>query len=310
VGRAALRLISARPIGRGDKPLAPQHYPLPDSAVGMSVASKANIDAWFERIGFAGSIAPSLETLGQLVQMHTLTIPFENLDPLMGAPVRLDMANLQQKLLFDKRGGYCLEHNLLIKAMLEELDYEVKVHPAVTLWGREEPVDEPASHIFLVVDIAGARYLVDGGFGRQSPTAPLRLRADVEQATPHEPYRLLEQDGTWRLEAKFGEDWRALYRFTLDEIDEEGLSRMNEEVSHSPQFRERLVVARAGKDRRLALLNSRLTIRPNNGESEVRDLTSVAELREVLTGMFGIQLPGTDRLDPALQRALDAGVPD
>ena len=74
---------------------------LPDSAVGMSVASKANIDAWFERIGFAGSIAPSLETLGQLVQAHTLTIPFENLDPLMGAPVRIEIANLQQKLLFD-----------------------------------------------------------------------------------------------------------------------------------------------------------------------------------------------------------------
>ena len=126
----------------------------------MSVASKANIDAWFERIGFAGSIAPSLETLSQLVQLHLTTIPFENLDPLMGAPVRLELANLQQKLLFDRRGGYCLEHNLLVKAMLEELDYEVKLHPAVVLWGREEPVGEPASHVILTVDIAGTRYLV------------------------------------------------------------------------------------------------------------------------------------------------------
>lgn len=276
----------------------------------MSVASKANIDAWFERIGFAGSIAPSLETLGQLVQAHTLTIPFENLDPLMGAPVRIEIANLQQKLLFDKRGGYGLEHNLLIKAMLEELDYEVKLHPAVTLWGREEPVDEQPSHVFLVVDIAGARYLVDGGFGRHTPTAPLRLRSEVEQATPHGPYRLVEDGGSWQLEVKSGEDWRPLYRSLLEEVDEDGLSRMNEQVSHSPELRDRLTVARAGKDRRLALLNSRLTIRPNEGEPEVRDLATVAELREVLTGLFGIDLPGAERLDPALQRVLDAGRPD
>ena len=48
---------------------------LPESAVGMSVASKANIDAWFERIGFAGSIAPSLETLSQLHQLHPAALP-------------------------------------------------------------------------------------------------------------------------------------------------------------------------------------------------------------------------------------------
>ena len=66
-----------------------------------------NIDAYFERIGFAGSIAPSLQTLEALQALHPAAIPFENLDPLMGVPVRLDLKNLEQKLLFEKRGGYC-----------------------------------------------------------------------------------------------------------------------------------------------------------------------------------------------------------
>lgn len=269
----------------------------------MSVA-KANIDAWFERIGFAGSIAPSLETLSQLVQSHSAAIPFENLDPLMGVPVRLELANLQQKLLFDKRGGYCLEQNLLVKAMLEELDYEVKIHPAVVLWGLEEPVEQPPTHIVLTVEIAGGRYLVDTGFGRQSPTVPLRLRADVEQPTPHEPDRLIDTDGVWRLEVKVGEDWRACFRMTLDEIDADGINQINEFVSASPQFRDRLVAARADKTRRIALLNNRLTIRPLEGEPEVRELASTAELRDVLTGTFGIQLPNDERLEPALEKAL------
>jgi N-hydroxyarylamine O-acetyltransferase len=268
------------------------------------VATKANIDAWFERIGFAGSIAPSLETLGQLVQAHVAAIPFENLDPLMGVPVRLELANLQQKLLFDKRGGYCLEHNLLVRAMLEELDYEVKIHPAVVLWGLDEPVEAPATHVVLTVEVGGSRYLVDTGFGRQTPSAPLRLRADVEQPTPHEPYRLTEADGTWRLEVKLGEEWRVCFRFTLDEIDEAGLIEMNALVSSSPQFRERLVAARAGKTRRLTLLNRRLILRPLEGEPEMREATTTAELREFLTAMLGIQLPTDDRLEPALERAL------
>jgi N-hydroxyarylamine O-acetyltransferase len=270
----------------------------------MSVATKANIDAWFERIGFAGSIAPSLETLSQLVQLHQAAIPFENLDPLMGAPVRLELANLQQKLLFDKRGGYCLEHNLLVKAMLEELDYEVKLHPAVVLWGLEEPVEQPATHVFLTVEVGGSRYGVDTGFGRQSPAAPLRLRADVEQPTPHEPYRLTDTDGTWRLEVKIGEDWRVCFRSALDEIDEAGLIEMNERVSSSPQFRDRLVAARAEKTRRVALLNRRLTIRPLDGEPEMREAASVAELRDMLTGSLGIQLPNDERLEPALEKAI------
>ncbi|MDC9822856.1 arylamine N-acetyltransferase [Devosia sp. ZB163] len=275
----------------------------------MSVASKANIDAWFERIGFAGSIAPSLETLGQLVQMHVAAIPFENLDPLMGAPVRLDLSNLQQKLLFDRRGGYCLEHNLLLKAMLEELDYEVKAHAAVVLWNHSEPTDDPPTHLVLTVGVAGVTYLVDVGFGGQTPTAPLRLRSELEQATPHEPFRLIDDAGTWRLESLIGEDWRPLYRFTLAPVSDDELGQMNERASSSPTFRDGLIASRAEKGRRLVLGNLRFVIHVTGGESEARMLTSVAELREVLSGPLGIHLPAADRLDPALDRIVATSSP-
>ena len=85
------------------------------------MSDDANIDAYFERIGFSGSIAPTLQTLEILHQLHPAAIPFENLDPLMEVPIRLELRNLEQKLLFEKRGGYCLEQNLLFKAMLEDL---------------------------------------------------------------------------------------------------------------------------------------------------------------------------------------------
>lgn len=280
---------------------------LPESAVGMSVASTANIDAWFERIGFAGSIAPSLETLGQLIQLHVAAIPFENLDPLMRMPIRLDLANLQQKLLFDRRGGYCLEHNLLFKAMLEELDFEVKIHSSTVRWGHDDAEERSPSHVMLTVDVAGVPYLVDVGFGGLTPTAPLRLRADVEQATPHEPFRLTETDGLWRLEVQLGEAWKPLYTFDRAELSDEQLFALNEVVSTRGAQTEQLIASRAEKGRRLALGNLRFNTHVTGGESEARMLTSVAELREVLAGPFGIALPNDDRLDVALLRIVDGG---
>src|SRR5690606_15004552 len=115
----------------------------------------------------------------------------ENLDPVMDVPVRLELRNLEQKLLYEKRGGYCVEQNLLFKAMLEDLGFGVTGIGARVLWGHPEGTERPPTHFVLLVDINGTPYLADVGFGGATPTAPLRLRADLEQATPHETFRLV-----------------------------------------------------------------------------------------------------------------------
>ena len=273
------------------------------------MSEEANIDAYFERIGFAGSIAPTLQTLELLHALHPAVIPFENLDPLLEVPVRLELANLQQKLLFEKRGGYCLEHNLLFKAVLESLGFPVRGLGARVLWGHEEGAERPVSHVLLAVDIGGATYIADVGFGGLTLTAPLRLRPDVEQPTPHELFRLTGGEPDWRLEVQIGDEWRALYSFDLAEKSFADYQSINDMTSSSPTFRDNLIAARAEKGRRLALHNNRFTVHPLGGEGEARLLASVAELREVLGGPFGIVLPQSDRLDAALERVLASAVP-
>lgn len=280
---------------------------VPESAVGLSVAFKPNIDAYFERIGFSGSIAPTLETLTQLHALHPAAIPYENLDPLMGAPVRLDLPNLQQKLVFDRRGGYCFEQNTLLRAILEDLDFEVKTHAARVLWGIAPDEEPPLRHMVLTVDVAGVSYLCDVGFGGQTATAPLRMRKDAEQETPNETYRLLEADGTWTVEAKLDEVWRALYAFELVERDDAFLAEMNDRADSSPVFTDNLLAARSEKGRRFALWNVRLNTHTTGAPSEARLLGTVAELREVLSGLMGIALPADERLDGALQKIVERG---
>ena len=275
------------------------------------MSQKVNLNAYFERIGFAGSIAPTLATLEMIHALHPASIPFENLNPLLGLPVNLDLASIERKLLAERRGGYCYEHNLLLMAVLRELDYSVRGLAARVLWNAADATDLEPHHMLLAVDIGGATYIADVGFGGMTLTAPLRLRADVEQATPHETFRLLGGDPEWRLEAKVGEDWKVLYVFTTAEKTEADYAPSNAYMSGDPAsgFRKELRVALSPSGRRIALRDNRLTIHAEGQPSESRVLTSVVEMREVLSGTFGIGLPAADLLDPRLEVILaDAGV--
>lgn len=266
-----------------------------------AVAEEADIDAYFERIGFAGSIAPSLETLGLLHLQHPMAIPFENLDPLMGAPVRLDLANLQQKLLFDRRGGYCLEHNLLFKAVLQSLDFDVKVVGARSLRHPAEDGEQPIGHIALITEISGVPYLTDPGFSAVTLTAPLRLKADIEQDTPHGKFRLLDGQPVWRLETLLGEKWSPLYSFERAEFGLDAIAELNERASTTGTQRDNLIAARVDRTHRHTLRNLSLKRHGLDGTTERREIASVQEIRDVLEQVFGVALPSDERLQPALE---------
>jgi N-hydroxyarylamine O-acetyltransferase len=73
---------------------------------------------------------PTFETLAGLLHAHMLRIQFENLDVLLGRPVRLDLDSLQDKLVRARRGGYCFEHATLFAAVLEKLGFQPVRHAA------------------------------------------------------------------------------------------------------------------------------------------------------------------------------------
>jgi N-hydroxyarylamine O-acetyltransferase len=269
------------------------------------LSDEANLDAYLKRINYSGSIAPTLDTLQMLHRLHPAVIPFENLDPLMERPVRLQLSDIEQKLLVERRGGYCFEHNLLFKAVLEAMDFKVTPLGAGVLWGHEEGyAPEILNHMALLVDVGGVPYLADVGFGGNVATAPLRLRADAEQQTPNERYRLTGGHPKWRLDIEIGSEWAPLYEFTQTPQTFEDYLAVNDAMMI--RHRDNLVAARAEPGKRQVLYNARLHSH-ENGETSTRMLTSLLEIREVLTTTFGILLPETDRLDPALEKALRPG---
>ena len=267
----------------------------------------ADIDlaAYFDRIGYGGPAAPTLDALREVHRLHVAAIPFENLSPLIGDEVPLDLGALQAKLVRGGRGGYCFEHNLLLWAALAAMGFEVQGLAARVLWGA--PPDAPVrhrSHMVLLVDLPEGPFVADVGFGGMTLSAPLALETGVAQPTPHEPFRLVEAEGgAYDLEAEAGGRWLALYRFDLAPQLPVDYGPLNWFVATHPSspFPSHLLAARAEPHRRLALFDARLTVRERDRPAVERTLTSLDDLGRVLADDFGIDLPaGFERIGPKL----------
>jgi N-hydroxyarylamine O-acetyltransferase len=269
--------------------------PLPDIDLG----------AYFARIGYAGPAEPTLEALREIHRLHVAAIPFENLSPLIGDEVPLDLPALQAKLVGGGRGGYCFEHNLLLWAALREIGFDVQGVAARVLWGA--PADAPVrhrSHMALLVRLPEGPFVADVGFGGMTMSAPLALKTGVAQPTPHEPFRLVAAPGEgYDLQASAGESWLPLYRFDLVPqlpVDYEPLNWFVATHPSSP-FPSHLLAARAEPHRRLALFDARFTLREKDRPPVERTLASLDELGQVLTEEFGLTLPpGFERVGPKL----------
>ena len=266
-----------------------------------------DLESYFERIGYAGPRTPNLEVLSAIQLHHTLTIPFENLDPLLRRPVSLDTEALADKLLRAGRGGYCYEHGCLLLNVLDALGFTVTGLAARVLWNVPPGVVRPRSHMLLRVDLLDAIYVVDVGFGGLTPTAPLRLEPGIVQRTPHDTFRLVTRQWEFILQAWMLEGWRSLYSFDLQPQLLPDYEAMSWYVANHPasHFVTNLLVAHNTPDARHVLNDNQLGVYPVNGATVRRTLGSAAQLRAALETTFGIRLPQTSELEPVLARLAD-----
>ncbi len=273
------------------------------------MADAIDINAYFRRIGYTGERTPSLETLRGINLLHTEAISFENLDPFLCKPVRLDAPSIEKKLVHDGRGGYCFEHNLLMFHVLKSLGFSVMSLAGRVLWTAPEGTNAPRTHMLLHVTLNGAPYIADPGFGSRTLTWPLWLEPNIEQTTPHGTYRLVPSGEEFVLQTRVDRSWRSMYSFDLRREDWHHYEVVNWYLSTHPDspFRKRLVAARSAPGCRYGLKNNELTFHDLNGRVEERILRTPAQLRDALEGTFRIRLPEWPDLDEVLKRLTAQG---
>lgn len=266
-----------------------------------------DLDAYCERIGYAGPREPTLEVLRALQALHPAAIPFEAIDVLTGVGVDLSPQAIDAKLIGARRGGYCFEQNNLFARALQALGFQVEALIARSRWAR--PLDEvrPRTHMALRVTVEGEPWLADVGLGICTLTAPVRLDQAGAQPTLFDPVRLVPAGEELRLEVQLSGEWHPVIDINLSPQLPADFVSANWFTSTHPesQFRRHLIVSRATRTARYGLLDNRLAIRPRGAPAEIQVL-GVDELVRCLSRDFG--LPVSPAWEPALARAATVAV--
>lgn len=261
-----------------------------------------DLDAYCRRIAYTGERAPTLATLCELHRLHPQALVFENLDTLLNRPVKLDTASLEEKLVNGGRGGCCFEHNVLFDHVLRGLGFTVKEGTARVRWNVPASVKTPRTHCVLFVDAEGEEYLADAGFGGNALSVPLKLSSREVQKTPHEDFRLVDEDDCVVQDARINGVWTPLYAYDFAKTHLVDYEMGNWLTSTHPQsmFVNGLLAARAEPGTCYTLRDNRPAVHTINGATRRQTSGSVGELRDALTDVFKLRLDQIDGLDPVL----------
>jgi N-hydroxyarylamine O-acetyltransferase len=251
-----------------------------------------DVDAYLARIGYTGPRDPSAETLAALHRAHMLAVPFENLDLHIGRRNVIDAERNYEKIVRDRRGGWCFELNGTFARLLERLGFAVTRYSAAVVLS--EPGTPDFAHLTLRVDL-DRPWLADVGFG-DSFTEPLALDEPGDQRRSGHDYRLERIDGKVLLR----QDGRPQYVFALAPREMREFQGMCEALQTPPgHFTDAPVCSRLTADGRISLAGMRL-ITTTGTDRDERDLADDAQRRAVLRDLFGIDL-GAARLGAPVQ---------
>jgi N-hydroxyarylamine O-acetyltransferase len=255
-----------------------------------------DINGYLKRINHNGLVYGDLSSLRALQFKHVFTIPFETLDIHEQIPILLQINSLYQKIVLDRRGGYCYELNILFHHLLKLCGFEVsliaaRLHHGNNRYGRE------FEHLALVVDLNGRKWLVDVGYGDFS-LEPLAISPGQVQSDGRNYYKIINpvmvEGRPYLGVAKWSpakQDFKIDYLFTLTPRVLADFHSMNEYHQTSPEshFRRSLICTLPTAQGRISLINNKL-VRTENGRRQVKMIRDEDHRIQILEKYFHMDM--------------------
>lgn len=266
-----------------------------------------SFDAYLAQLMPQPAPVVNLETLSALQLAHISTFAFQSLSTVLHQDIPLDADALYQKIVVGHQGGYCFELNGLFLRLLRHLGFEVRAITGRVVHDNNPALAHARTHMALLVSLYGQAYVVDVGFGGLVPTAPLQLLNPEAQATPHGLYRIQNIGNEFVLSVQMGDEWRMLYAFDLQKVNDIDLEVANWFVATHPKspFRTRLMAARTEPNgKRHALLNTRYSIHTLGQPSEQHLLHNADEVLQLLKQVFKINVPTSAQVHDGVRKFL------
>jgi N-hydroxyarylamine O-acetyltransferase len=255
-----------------------------------------DINGYLRRISSTGILRRDLDTLRELQYKHVFAIPFETLDIHNQIPIILQINLLYQKVIQDRRGGYCYELNVLFHHLLNFCGFNVnlvagRLHHGNNRYGREY------EHLALIVNLNGRNWLVDVGYGDFS-LVPLAIVPGEIQSDGRNFYQIIDpvmvDDLPYLGVAKWNaskQDFKIDYIFTLTPRDLSDFLPMNEFHQTSPEshFARTLICTMPTPEGRITLINNKL-IRKEKDRRQVKIIQGEDQRDQLLEKYFHMDM--------------------
>ncbi len=182
----------------------------------MDSLTSSQLSQYLHRIGLSEPPDVDLSGLRILQTAQFFSIPFENFDIRLGLPIDVSNEAIFEKLVRQRRGGYCFELNGLMLQVLKKLGFSAR-----PLLARVHMTDPPSArtHQLTLVEFGTDAWLVDVGFGAGGPRTIIELKDAETQLSDEWAYRLsvLEPWG-WMLQTRESGGWKNSYSFDLGHV--------------------------------------------------------------------------------------------
>jgi N-hydroxyarylamine O-acetyltransferase len=254
------------------------------------ILESLNLRAYLERIRFDGQIAATKECFFALHLAHRSHIPYENLDIQLGKPIRVDLDSVIQKLVHDRRGGYCFEQNVLLAAMLEHAGFQVTRLSARVRSGATRVL--PRTHMILLVNLQGENWLADVGFGGLGLLLPIPLVTDQVNVQFAWSYKIIHESELWVLQRLTRGKWEDLFVFSLEPQLPVDYELANYYTSTHPDSRfVQTTTAQLATPECVYILRNREFITMRGDEEDTTTIEDDEELLRILREKIGLDFP-------------------
>lgn len=232
----------------------------------------------------------SIRFIKELQGAHLDTFPFSNLGVLLREDLSLESEVLFDRVVTNRRGGYCFEQNKIFFEILNSSGFHCDIVLGRVLHNRD--IDVPRTHRITRVALADRNYIVDVGFGPLCPRQPLLVDLDKPQDQGDAVYRIIQPDlGRYLLQIKQAGGWFTLYSFDNGTYTEADCLCGHHYSSTHPDavFVNNLVVSRKSYDNVRLLKNGEFH-RIRRGETAITAVSSSDHLGAILVQEFGLDL--------------------
>lgn len=252
--------------------------------------NEKDIDKYLLRINFRGLLAADIKTLARLQKQHLLNIPFENLDIHTGKKIILSVRKFFEKIVLQKRGGFCYELNGLFNELLSALGFNTYLVSARVFESADKFGDE-FDHLAIIASIDEINWLVDVGFG-EFAFEPLKISIGEKQKDERGIFRIVDFDNSYLLvQKKVDDGWNSEYLFSMKArtLDEFANKCEYHQTSPDSHFTRKKLCSIPFKNGRITITDNVLKI-SKDGNTEETIIENEIQFNKLLKDYFNIVL--------------------